>query len=87
MTDKLPPTRRPPAPLPSAGGKPALRPVPPPDIEPPTPELSGLECRKCGARFRWERAEPDKPKSPLALRVQVGSSKCDCGFGRPRGEV
>lgn len=63
-----------------------LRPVPPPEQERKVPVLSAQECQKCKATFRWERSDPEKPKAPLVLRVQVGSRTCDCGYGRPRNE-
>lgn len=64
-----------------------IKAVPPPDKERKVPVLSSENCQKCGATFQWERSEADNAHSPLALRVRQGSPKCDCGFGRPRGEL
>ncbi|MFA7429389.1 MAG: hypothetical protein WCZ23_04460 [Rhodospirillaceae bacterium] len=61
-------------------------PVPPPEKERPIPALSEQACQKCGATFRWERADLDRPRAPLSLRVVKGSDRCDCGYGRPRGD-
>lgn len=58
--------------------------VPPPEKEKKTPALSGQQCQKCGATFRWERIKAEDPKSPLTLRVLEPSAKCDCGYGRGR---
>lgn len=66
--------------------RPPIIPVPPPEKERPIPVLSEQGCQKCGATFRWERIDPDRPSSPLTLRVLKGSDRCDCGYGRPRGE-
>lgn len=64
-----------------------IRPVPAPEKERKVPVLSNENCQKCGATFQWERSDPEKANSPLALRVRHGSHKCDCGYGRPRGEM
>ncbi|MGC2857111.1 hypothetical protein ACM64Y_16705 [Novispirillum sp. DQ9] len=63
-----------------------VTPVPPPEKERPRTPFSEQGCQKCGATFRWERIDPDRPNAPLTLRVLKGSDRCDCGYGRPRGE-
>lgn len=58
-------------------------PVPPPDRERPALKDGDQECQKCGATFRWQ-PESEAPRAPLRLSLIKGSSKCDCGYGRPR---
>lgn len=66
------------------GRKVPVSPVPAPEKERPIPELSEQECQKCGATFRWERSDPERPRAPLVLKLVKGTDKCDCGYGRAR---
>jgi len=41
-----------------------------------------MVCQRCGAEFRWERAEkPGGNAAEWAARLIKGSEKCDCGYG------
>jgi len=59
-----------------------VRPVPPPEKPRKVPVLTGEDCAKCGAAFRWESSDPGRKGAPLVLRLVRGSAKCDCGYGR-----
>jgi len=41
-----------------------------------------MVCQRCGAEFRWTRAEkPGSTQAEWAARLVKGSDKCDCGYG------